>query len=291
MFKNILVPLTGFENDAKALEAGFVTGWPFDAVIEALHVQPEPIEIVMAAALRQFGSKMGNRELIHALEKEAASRTHSAKTAFDEFFKRHFSAHAFASAASGVTASWRCEEGHPVEDTLSAARFSDLLVLGRAPEHGQFALDSVANILVGCGRPVLLVPNAEIGPIGHTIAIAWKEKAEAARAVTAAMPLLVRAKKVLVLSANEEGSDPGPSRESAERLRSHLARHGMSVEAYGLTAHPQSVPHALLHKAKELGCDLVVAGAYSHSRVRELVFGGFTRAVLQDCDLPLMLLH
>jgi len=291
MLKNLLVPLTGFENDRSALEAAFVMGFPFDANIEALHVQPEPMEIVLAAAKRQFGSKMSNKELVLSLKHEAASRTQLAKAAFEQFFQRHFSAPAFGSSASGVTTSWRQMEGNPVQDTVAEARYSDLVVLARAPEHGQFSPDSVAHILVGCGRPVLLVPEAELDAIGSTVAIAWKEKAEAARAVTAAMPLLKRAKKVVILTVDEEGSDTTRSTRSAQRLAGQLARHGLAAEGHGLAAEPQGAAAALVRKGKELGANLLVLGAYSHSRVRELVFGGFTRTVLKNCDLPLLLLH
>ncbi len=292
MLKNILVPLTGFENDARALEAANIVGWPFSASIEALHVRPEAMELVVAAAVRQFGSRMGNRELIHALEKEAAARAHAARTAFDAFYERHFGAHAYGNSASGVVASWREIEGNPVEAVVSTARFADLLVLARAPEHGQYAPAAIANFLVNCGRPLLLAPNAEVTSIGHTIAIAWKETAEAARAVTAAMPLLLRAKKVLVLSVAEGAEEEAHMcAQSADRLGRYLARHGIPVETRGLKAATHGAPQALLHEAKELNADLLVAGAFSHSRVREIVLGGFTREMLDVCDLPLFLLH
>lgn len=291
MIKNILVPLTGFESDARALEASFLLGHPLDANIEALRIEPEPMDIVLAAALRQFGTKMSNRELVLSLQQEALSRTGSAKDSFEQFYNRHFSAHAFGSAASGVTASWRQIEGNPVQNAIAEARFSDLVVLARAPEHGEFSTDSIANIVVGCGRPVLLVANAELSTIGHTVAIAWKEKAEAARALTAAMPLLARAKKVLVLTVDEERGDAQQSTNSAMRLAKQLARHGFTAESYGLAAEPRLAAETLLQKAKDLGADLLVTGAYSHGRMRELVFGGFTRTALSSCDLPVFMLH
>jgi nucleotide-binding universal stress UspA family protein len=291
MFKNILVPLTGFAHDANALEAAFMVGWPVDASIEAVHVQPEPMKIVLNAALHQFASSHSNRELVLTLQKEAAAHSVEAKRVFDQFWDRHLGAHAFASAQSGVSAVFRCIEGEPVHDTVSAARFADLVVIGRAADHAVFSTDQIANVLVGCGRPVLLVPQGERNAIGSTVAIAWKEKAEAARAVTAAMPLLTRAKKVLVLSADEDGTQSGVHAASAEHLASQLRRHGMIVEAHGLVAQPNCGASVLTKKAKDLGADLVVSGAYSHSRMRELVFGGFTRALLTACDLPVLLLH
>jgi nucleotide-binding universal stress UspA family protein len=291
MLKNILVPLTGFPHDSNALEAAFLVGWPFDAVIDALHVQPDPMKIVLSAAVQQFETSHSNRELVLNLQRQAAAHSTKAKEAFDRFAARHLSAHAFASAQSGVSASFRCVEGDPLDDTISTARFADIVVAGRAPEHGQFSTDQIANILVGCGRPLLLVPSREAEAIGGTIAIAWKEKAEAARAVTAAMPLLTRAKKVIVLSVEEQSSQTAACSASAEHLATQLARHGMNVEAHALLAKPHGGAGTLIEKAKELQADLVVSGAYSHSRVRELVFGGFTRSLLGSCELPVLLLH
>jgi nucleotide-binding universal stress UspA family protein len=260
-------------------------------VIDALHVQPDPMKIVLNAAVHQFETTHGSRELLHDLQRQASARSAKAKEAFDKFAARHLAAHAFASAQSGVSAGFRCVEGDPLDETISTARFADIVVISRASANEQFSTDQIANVLVGCGRPVLLVPPSERGAIGGTIAIAWKEKAEAARAVTAAMPLLTRAKKVIVLSVEEHSGQTAACGASAERLATQLARHGMNVEALGLVAKPHDGAGTLIEKAKELQADLIVSGAYSHSRVRELAFGGFTRSLLAKCELPVMLLH
>jgi nucleotide-binding universal stress UspA family protein len=289
--KNILVPLAGFAQDAHALEAAFLVGWPADAVIEAVHVQPDPMKIVMGAAVRQFGSSHGNRQLVLELQKQAVVHSAEAKETFDRFHEQHLAAHAFGSAQSGVSATFRCVEGDPVRDITTAARFDDLVVVARASSNAPFSTDQIANILVGCGRPMLLVPQKEHDAIGSVVAIAWKEKAEAARAITAAMPLLRRAKKVLVLSVEEHGSEAAACTASAEHLASQLARYGMDVQASALVANPNAGAETLVRHAKEAGANLIVSGAYSHSRVRELVFGGFTRSLLSACDVPVMLLH
>src|SRR5215468_379765 len=82
MLKNILVPLTGFAHDADALEAAFLVGWPFDAAIDALHVQPDPMKIVLDAAVHQFETKHGSRELVLTLQKQAAAQSAKAKETF-----------------------------------------------------------------------------------------------------------------------------------------------------------------------------------------------------------------
>jgi nucleotide-binding universal stress UspA family protein len=279
--KNILVGLTGCDSDGSALEAAYLVARPFGAKIDALCVQPGPMDIIVHAALRQFTSKMGNTELIHALQHQAESRSLSAKGAFDEFARRH----------PEIEASWREIENDPIQTVSTEARYNDLAVLGRGAEADELPVDAVANILVNCGRPVLVTPNAALASIGKTIAIAWKETAEAARAVTAAMPLLERAERVLVLTADEHGDDPAANLRAAERLAQSLATHGIKAEAKRIPAESEHPSRALARAAAEGGADLLVMGAYTHSRTRELVFGGFTRELLMRCDLPLLMLH
>ncbi len=291
MLKNILAPLAGFAHDANTLEAAFLAGWPFDAAIDAVHVQPDPMKIVVNAALNQFRTSHGNRELLHDFQKSAEERSAKAKEVFDAFAARRLTAHAFGSSQSGTTAAFRCIEGDPVSEITAAARYADLVVFAHASAPDEFSTDQIANVLVDCGRPVLVAPRQPSETIGRVVAIAWKDKAEAARAVTAAMPLLKAAKKVVVLSVEEQSSDASASAESAEHLAAQLRRHGMQVEAHGLSAERHAGANVLIEKAKALGADLIVSGAYSHSRMRELVFGGFTRTLLTACDLPVLLLH
>ena len=292
MIKNILVPLTGCSNDASALEAAYFIGARFSANVLCLRVHPNPMQIVAQAALGQFSTTMGNVQLIHAIEERCNARTTKARTAFDQFSER-ISSPASTLGEGAIAASWQQIEGDPLEETIAAARYSDMIVLGRAPEDGDFNTDSVANILVRSGRPVLLVPDEPVKAIGSHIAIAWKETAEAARAVTAAMPLLLQAKRVAVLCANENEAAPGSSEDlgPAARLAEQLAHHGLSPDAKDIAFSKQPASQALIHAAQDFGADLLVAGGYSHSRFRELVFGGFTRQVLQACNLPVLLLH
>jgi nucleotide-binding universal stress UspA family protein len=249
------------------------------------------MEIITGAAIRQFGSKSGSQELIHTLERDALHRTALAKSCFETFVRERLSAHAFGAAAGGVTATWKEIEGQPVHDTIAEARFHDLVVLARAPQHGQFSTEAIGHILVGCGRPVLLVPAFDVTTIGHSVAIAWKENAEAARALTGAMPILLQAKKVFVVSIDETGHQGEDLANSVEHLVSQLARHGLAAEAHVFASHPYDAAETLVREALKLGADLLIAGAYSHGRVRELVFGGFTRQVLDACELSVFFMH
>jgi nucleotide-binding universal stress UspA family protein len=234
---------------------------------------------------------MGNVELIHSLQKAAEARSTAAAGAFDQFLKRHFAPGVARRAREGVNASMEEIEGDPIRDTAARARYCDLVVLARAGDKGDFSTDAIANILVGCGRPVLLVPEKALSDVGATIAIAWKQTPEAARAVTAAMPLLQRAKKVVVLSAAETKADSEQNGTSAELLATQLRHHGIAAAAQNVPIAPHGSAEALLQAAHDTKADLLVMGAYGHSRVRELVFGGFTRHVLKECSLPVLMLH
>ena len=288
--KNILVPLTGFDNDARALEAAFSVAKRFGGRIDALRIHPDAMQIVTIAAVQQFGAQMGNVELIHALQKNADARSAAAQAAFDAFVKRHFPS-GTDKTHDGVAASMQRSEGDPVRDTTAAARYRDLVVLARAPEDGDFSPDAVANILVHCGRPVLLVPDKAPPVIGAKVAVAWKETPEAARALTAAMPILARAEKVFVLAAAESSGKAEEAAQSAERLADELRHHGFTVETRNVTSDAQGTAEALIGAAHAAGADLLVMGAYGHGRLRELVFGGVTRHVLKDYDLPVLMLH
>jgi len=295
MIKNILVPLTGCGNDANALEAAYFIGARLSANVLCLRVHPDPMGIVTQAALGQFGATMSNVQLIHAIEEQCRLRTKKARTAFDRFAMR-VSSPASSLGGGTITPIWQEIEGDPLNDTITAARYSDLIILGRAPQDGDFNTDSIANLLVRSGRPLLLVPDKPVTGIGSHIAIAWKESAEAARAITAAMPLLAQAARVTVLCGTEMGTaalspDPRQDLGPAARLAEQLAHHGLFPTAKDFALSKETASHGLIHAAHEVGADLLIAGAYSHSRFRELVFGGFTRQVLQACDLPVLLLH
>jgi nucleotide-binding universal stress UspA family protein len=146
----------------------------------------------------------------------------------------------------------------------------------------------VESLLTACGRPILVVPGAWRPSAIKTVAIWWKEHAAAARAVTAAMPLLSRAERVKLITVNEGFPQSGDA--SADMSR-QLGWHGIKSDAKEIHNGEGSVADRLWHAASNMHADLVVMGAFSHSRTRELIFGGCTQAILEAGDLPVLLLH
>ena len=197
--------------------------------------------------------------------------------------------------AAGVDAAWAQSSQVPITDAFAQqALFADLLVLGqRDPSDDDAAAvpaDFPESVLLACGRPALVVPH--IGApanFGSTVAIAWKETPQAARAVTAALPLLRQAKRVYVLSWGEEAA-PGIGGQGLDLAR-YLDSHGVAFTWDRAGAERQQVGELLLSRAFDFGADLLVMGCYGHSRAREWILGGASRTLLQSMTLPVLMTH
>jgi nucleotide-binding universal stress UspA family protein len=185
-----------------------------------------------------------------------------------------------------VTAEWREVIGDEANQLAKAGRAADLLVLGRA--WGDRSAQMLNSVLMEAGRPLLIVPANPPARIGESVAIAWKECAEAASAVTTALPLLESARQVVILSVTEDGK---ADKAGCERLREALVWHNPATKVVHVVRGRTELPEKLLSAAADLGADLLVMGGYSHSRTGEVVFGGVTRRVLQAADLPILLAH
>jgi len=173
------------------------------------------------------------------------------------------------------------------------ARYADLVVLGQAASaHGNddsLLPDLPDYVLLNCGRPVLLVPREGRFPtVGKRVLVAWNGSPEAAKAVTSALPLLRGAEQVTLAvlgsSADTLGESPGAD------IALYLARHGVNVEVLR-RPEPDDPGHAILSLAADFNVDLLVMGAYGHSRFRELMLGGATRSVLATATLPVLMAH
>jgi len=173
------------------------------------------------------------------------------------------------------------------------ARYADLVVLGQAvrgaEDSGGLTSDLPQHVVLHCGRPVLMVPaKGQFRDIGKRPVIAWNGSVEAARAVTAALPLLRDAAKVTVLMFAPQGG--AQSAEPGADIATYLARHGVEVEVK-VCPPASDAGHAILSEAAKLQADLLVMGAYGHSRFREMVLGGATRTVLSELPLPVLMTH
>lgn len=195
----------------------------------------------------------------------------------------------------GPIATWADTSTVPIIGAVAEqAYYADLVVLGQHdPSDAASAAvppDFAQSVLLASGRPGLLIPS--IGwsdTIGDTVAIAWKPTREAARAVTAALPLLQRSRAVHVLSWDGEAGVEVQGH--ALDLDGYLRLHGVEATWHRGGPEPDALGEILLSRVFDLGADLLVMGCYGHSRAREFVLGGTSRSVLHSMTLPVLMAH
>lgn len=291
MIKTILVPGLNSICSPTALELGLKVARQFDGRITCLHVHPDARELSRITTSLDSQSGMFAGQIWDALvagDKTCAVRS---KKTFDAFCTREKLC-GTSSEKSGVTAVWNEVEGNNRDAIVEASHYHDLVVFARPHPPEDLTSSGLGDILMECGRPLLLAPShACVNPIS-TVVVAWKPAAAAARAVRAALPLLAKAQTIHVLGVTEDGEDPQYSVSSNELLCDYLRWHGLKPQSGQVEARARNACDVLLEAAHEkLHGGLLVMGGYGHSRAREFIFGGFTRQVLRSAPLPILICH
>jgi nucleotide-binding universal stress UspA family protein len=187
----------------------------------------------------------------------------------------------FRELADGERAEWLAVEEMPSEAVARLARGADLIVAGGSPlsQHDGYRWCDPAELVLKSGRPVLVAPPSGGKLEAEAIVVAWKETRESRRALADALPILECADEVVVVEVcgKGEAADAEPRHAALAR---YLARHGVSARSRILTAHADEATDRLQAEAKAAGADLIVAGAYGHTRMGEWVFGGVTADLL-----------
>ncbi len=194
-------------------------------------------------------------------------------------------------AAGDRTVEWRTELDYPVETLAREARSADLVVIARGTRAGEAyeALDPGEAILK-MGRPTLVVPDGTTAlPCNHAI-VGWKDTREARRALRDALPLLKAGARVTIVEICEPGDEEGAKAHVADVAR-YLARHGVTGAPRTVSHHRGSGAAALIALAQDEGGDLLVTGAYGHSRLGEWAFGGMTRDLLATSPFCCLMAH
>jgi nucleotide-binding universal stress UspA family protein len=168
----------------------------------------------------------------------------------------------------------------------SYGRVFDVTVLGRPGDQPQSPrMITLEAALFESGRPILIAPPTPPEKLGENVLIAWNCSTEQAKTTAFAMPLLHQARRVTVLTV-EGGTVPGPS---GAQLARYLKLNGIAAEAITVGPEKRSTGEVILARAQALGCDLVVKGAYTQSRLRQMIFGGTTRHILTHAMLPVLM--
>lgn len=220
-----------------------------------------------------------------------------------QVFRQHFdggeqsarSAFERVAADAGLSREWRSVTGDVLKLVSLHARYADLVVVGQADrEDGTIASESglAEHLVLAAGTPVLVVPRCgDFASVGARVLVAWNGSREARRAVGDALPLLARASRVSVLAINPADGAPGHGDLPGADICLHLARHGANAVCESIHAEDIDVGNMLLSRAADENADLLVMGAYGHSRLTEVLLGGATRHILAHMTLPVLLSH
>lgn len=176
-------------------------------------------------------------------------------------------------------------------EVLSHALLSDLVVMAQGGAHARARRGLVEHVLFKAGRPTLLVPPEPRQRLWQRALIGWNAKPQAMRAISAALPLLRQAEEVVVATVDALPSAAGHGEAPGHDLAAYLARHGVATHVRNLDGMGRSHANALLEQAAADRADVLVLGAYGHSRAREFLFGGVTRELLEASPIPLFMAH
>ena len=278
--ERILVHYDNTKRSERALATALELAQAGDAHLIGCAVEAEPIQpTYYAAALIPADVPA---DFLDGLVQAQRAAVAAARCAFDK---------ATAAAGRSGRSEFSVGRGDAIRVLARAGRGCDLIVLGQA-EPGTEPLDIEKlpdNLVLEAGRPILVVPYiGQRKPVGRDVLLCWTDSPEAARAMADALPVLTAASKVTVLTAGADAPENDLVGDPAARF---FAAHGIDVELRRAAAAGIDDGTAILNEAAETGADLIVMGAYGHSRLRESILGGATRTVLREMTAPVLMSH
>jgi len=278
-FKDILVHIDSSKHCGTRLQVAAALARGFGAHLTGLYVMaPMNVSPFLADQFRP--------EVLDEMHARAAQQRDRARELFDDITSRR---------QPPADCEWIEVRGDPVEAVTMYARYADFAVLGQVDpaEVGHGArFDLPEHVVTAAGRPILMVPYAgTFEGVGERVLVAWNSSAQAARAIHDALPLLARAKRVLIMAVHREAGGQGQDDVPGADIARHLVRHGVAAEASPIDAGGIEVGDLLLSRAADEGADLLVMGIYGHSRLRELVLGGVSRHLFDHMTIPIFMAH
>lgn len=282
-FKDILVALDSGSPARARIELAAALAARFDAHLIGLQTSVAPAAPPGRGYFEYF-----DQSLLEPLYREFAARMRAdaerTRQSFEQIARRQ-----------SVSAEWRSAGGYPSAAAALHGRYVDLIVVGQPdPDDTEAALfrPLPEEVALAVGRPVLVVPYAgSWSEIGRRVLVAWDASREATRALNDAMPLLAGADAVTVLSIDPSDGPAGHGDIPGADIGLHLARHGVKATTETTVSAGIGIGNTLLSRASDLAADLLVMGAYGHSRARELLLGGATRTVLDSMTVPVLMAH
>ena len=256
----------------------------FDSHIVGLHSLTTEYAVV-------FGGEMGfsiSSEVDRTLEREGHDRRDQSRRLFRDFMNGYgVPVGAPPPGHNGPTASWREEDGRQNAVVGLIGRVFDLILVEQPEKLASIAEATLEDALFESGRPVLMVPSNPPPRMGEVIAIAWNGSTETALTVALGMPFIKQAKHVAIVAVGPQHMpEPGPE---GEELARTLERHGVEVSLRTAVGRQKPQGELFLKEALAAGADMLFKGAYTQSRIRQMIFGGATRHIIMEANLPVLM--
>jgi nucleotide-binding universal stress UspA family protein len=278
-FKTILVPIEQHDLMNSTLETAIVLARKFDSYIEGFALR---VAIPTAFALGDVGPLP-----IPALEQEIVENEKRSRSLFENFMQEH--GVSCGGDTKALSSAWLKDAPEGDHFVGSHGRVFDVIVLakpGRDPKGPR--MSTLEAGLFDSGRPVLIAPPTPQPQMGTNVLIAWNCSTEQARVTAFAMPILKRASRVVVLTIEGGAAVSGPT---GEQLCRYLQLNQVPAKPLTVGLDGRLTGEVVLAHAKALGCDLLIKGAYTQSRLRQMIFGGTTRYILSNAELPVLMAH
>ncbi|MGO9930279.1 MAG: universal stress protein [Steroidobacteraceae bacterium] len=288
--KNIFVPTSGNDTDHAVFATALAAARPFGSHLQFYHQRLSACEAAVRSPHVEFCVGPAINDALDSLRRRDADLSAHALRHFEAFCaKNAITRRETPMPAAAVTAQFLQQVDEPESHLMHLARHSDLTVLGRPAHKDLMPYNLIEMLLIGSGRPIIIAPKSPPASITGTIMVGWKETSEAARALTAALPLLQKAPKVILVSIGEGN---GTSPEDLGDLADRLSWHGIAAEQRFIADRRDRAPgELLLGAAGEAGADLLVIGGYGHGPLREAVFGGVTAGLIRHAECPVFMMH
>jgi nucleotide-binding universal stress UspA family protein len=280
--KNLLA-VVGDGNATPVLEAALLTARRFGSHIVGLHSLTTEYAVV-------FGGEMGfsiSSEVDRALEREGHDRRDNAHRLFRDFMAAKGVPIDPVPSHNGPSASWREEDARQHAVVGMIGRVFDLILVEQPEKLASIAEATLEDALFESGRPVLMVPKPAPQTIGEVIAIAWNGSTETALTVAVGMPFIRQARQVVVIAAGAQNMpEPGPE---GDELARSLENYGVAVSLRTAAGRQKAQGESFMREAAAAGADLLLKGAYTQSRIRQMIFGGATRHIIMEANLPVLM--
>ncbi|MDB5377720.1 MAG: universal stress protein UspA [Rubritepida sp.] len=288
-YRRLLLPMTGTAAGEAALATALLVARIWGAHVHCLHVRVDARDVAPLAGEGLSGAMI--EEMMAATERESGDRAGRVRALFERFAATAGGITIADSAetalkSEGPTLSFESIAGREEDIVAQQSRLYDMAVVPH-PEADEdvSSSDALHAVLFDSGRPVLIAPRVAPTTIGTRVCCAWNGSAESAAAIAAALPWLHRADARRILYADEY-QRRGPK---VEGILAYLHWHEISAEAMQFKPMTKDVGAGLLGGVRDFGADLLCMGAYSHSRLRQLILGGVTRHVLENSDVPVLM--